>query len=207
VTKLETSKHFWHVVDVYWPIGTAVFVLVAGSLLFAALRFRAREPAFPGGRSEWPLAEYVYVAIIAAIVVMLLTVTYSALGSRTPRGAETIRVTAAQWSWSFGYPGGVSVRGTSQRIPTLVVPAGRPVHFEVTSIDVVHAFWIVDRRFKVDAFPRRTTTANLVWPKPGSWREGGTCNQYCGLDHTRMVFNVLALPGSAYDRWLAGRRT
>jgi cytochrome c oxidase subunit 2 len=116
-----------------------------------------------------------------------------------------VRVTAAQWSWRFDYPGGVSVAGDQDHWPTLVVPTGRAVHFDITSQDVVHSFWVAERRVKVDAFPGRTTTANLIWPSAGSWLQDGRCNQYCGLDHTTMNFNVRALAPAAFAAWLRRR--
>jgi cytochrome c oxidase subunit 2 len=116
-----------------------------------------------------------------------------------------VDVTATQWAWRFAYPGGFAAEGDERHWTTLVVPVGRPVYFRITSEDVVHSFWIPSRKLKVDAFPLRTTTATLLFPEPGSWHDGGRCNQYCGLNHTTMDFNVRAVPGPEFDRWLAER--
>lgn len=215
----DTAEKFWDVVDVYWPIGVGVFALVTLAILGIGWRFRSTSDEYPEGKHEWPLVEYSYAAVVALIAGFLLYITFSTMADEretvatayngkpgTPKGALVVSVTAAQWGWRFDYPGGVAVAGDNRRWPTLVVPARRPVHFKVTSDDVIHSFWITDRKFKVDAFPDRTTTANLIWPRSGYWPEGGRCNQYCGLYHTTMNFNVRALPGAAFDRWLAGRR-
>jgi cytochrome c oxidase subunit 2 len=206
----DTAGRYRHVLDVYWPIGAGVFVVVVAALLIVGLRFRSDAREFPGGRHEWPLVEGAYALGVALVAAFLLVVTFRAMNDErgasakaAPAGALTVEVRAAQWSWRFRYPGGRVVSGDAHHNPTLVVPAGRPVHFAITSADVIHAFWIPDRRFKVDAFPERTTSANLVWPKPGRWVQGGRCNQYCGLDHTDMNFDVRALPGAAFDAWLA----
>ena len=37
--------------------------------------------------------------------------------------------------------------------PTLVLPAGEPVELDLTSIDVIHAFWLPYLRFKMYAYP------------------------------------------------------
>lgn len=215
----DTAERFRHVANVYWPIGVAVFVLVTAGLVLVGLRFRSDADEYPEGRDEWPLLEYSWAALVGLVAAFLLYVTFTAMDDlrettatasadhpAAPAGALTIRVTAAQWGWRFDYPGGVAVQGDNRRRPTLTVPTGRPVHFAITSDDVIHSFWIAERRFKVDAFPERTTTANLIWPQPGTWREGGRCNQYCGLYHTTMNFDVRALPGDAFDAWLAGER-
>ena len=208
----DTSAKFWDLVDVYWPIGVGVFALVVLALLAVAWRFRARgdEHDYPGGTDEKLPLELGWVTVVACVAAFLLYLTFSTMGDEddvvanastrpgAPAGAITVKVTAAQWNWRFDYPGG---RSTSRE---LIVPVGRPVHFEITSADVVHSFWILDRKIKVDAFPQRTTVANLSWPKPGAWQDGGECNQYCGLRHTTMNFDVRALPGPAFDRWLGG---
>src|SRR3954447_2325442 len=206
----DTADRFEHVFGIYWPIGTAIGVIVVAVLIGVGLRFRSNARDFPGGRDESPLGEGLYALVIAAIVTVLLVVTFRAMDQErpasakaAPRDALTIRVRAAQWSWRFTYPNGKVVFGDAAHNPTLVVPAGRPVHFALTSADVIHSFWIDEREFKVDAFPQRTTYANLVWPEPGFWKQDGRCNQYCGLDHTSMNFSVRALDARAFETWLA----
>ncbi len=213
----DTRERFSDLVGVYLPIAAAVFAVVVALLVFTALRFRSQQDDFPGGRDDSHPLEWGYAIVVGAVVALLLYLTFSTMSdehdtlastgasAKAPPGAEAIHVTAAQWAWRFAYRRGVVVQGDSRRVPTLVVPVGRPVHFTVTSLDVVHAFYLPERRFKVDAFPRRTTAANLRWPHPGSWREGGACNQFCGLDHATMVFHVRALPAPAYDAWLRAR--
>lgn len=215
----DTAEKFWHLVDIYWPIGVGVFALVTLALLGVGWRFRSTSDEYPEGKHEWPLVEYSWAALVAAVAGFLLYITFSTMANEretvatayhghpgTPKGALVVRVRAAQWGWRFDYPGKVAVAGDNHDWPTLVVPAQRPVHFEITSDDVIHSFWVAERKIKVDAFPRRTTTLNLIWPNAGTWHEGGRCNQYCGLYHTTMNFNVRALPGAQFDRWLAQRK-
>jgi cytochrome c oxidase subunit 2 len=206
----DTADRFEHVFAIYWPIGAAVGLIVVAALIGVGLRFRSNAREFPGGRHASPLGEGLYALTVAAIVAVLLVVTFTTMddereasATAAPSGAVKIDVRAAQWSWRFTYAGGKVVRGDAQHNPTLVVPAGRPVHFAITSADVVHAFWIDEREFKVDAFPERTTHATLIWPDPGFWRQGGRCNQYCGLDHTDMNFDVRALAPEEFEAWLA----
>jgi heme/copper-type cytochrome/quinol oxidase subunit 2 len=215
----DTHQKFWHLIDIYAPIGGGVFLIIVLLLIGVGLRFRSRADEYPQGRHEWPLMEYSYAGLVACVVGFLLYITFNTMWSEkessataagahpdTPPGALTVKVVGAQWSWQFIYPRGVQVAGDSNHWPTLRVPVGRPVHFVVTSTDVIHSFWVTDRAFKVDAFPRRITTANLIWPKPGYWPEGGRCNQFCGLDHTRMNFNVRAMPISQFNTWLTSQK-
>jgi cytochrome c oxidase subunit 2 len=111
-------------------------------------------------------------------------------------------VTAAKWRWRFDYPGGVSRVGGERRIPVLVVPAGRTVRFSLSSLDVVHAFWIPDLRFKRDATPGQTGVFDLRFP-PGHATSVGECSEFCGLGHASMHFLVEAVPPAEFQAWLA----
>lgn len=215
---VDTAERFSDLVRIYAPVAAVVFVLVVGALIAVGLRFRSNAEEYPEGGDDRPLLELGYAALVAVVAAVLVYVTFAAMDAERgtsaaasgpgppPRGALRVGVVASQWAWRFEYPGGVVAQGDHRRRPTLTVPAGRAVAFRVTSTDVVHSFWVAARKVKVDAFPGRTTTLNLVWPRPGRWPEGGRCNQYCGLFHTTMNFDVRALPGPAFDRWLAGRR-
>ena len=191
-----TRESFDSVWGPYLAIAIAVAVLVLGTMLWVVLRYRVRgEDHGPAGdRPVWmKRLEAGWIVLVAAIVAVLLTLTFrsqekiSALGSDPP--AATIDVTAFQWGWRFDYGSGVSVIGNARRIPTLVVPEGELVRFTLTSRDVIHSFWIPEERFKRDAFPSRETHFGLVFDGAGST---GRCAEFCGLDHYRMDFHVAA---------------
>ncbi len=82
----------------------------------------------------------------------------------------------------------------------LVIPAGRPVHINLRTVDVIHSFWIPKLAGKVDMMPNR---ANFLWieaDKPGYF--WGQCAEFCGESHAVMRFRVIALgPREFYD-WL-----
>jgi cytochrome c oxidase subunit 2 len=207
-----TRDNFSDVWGPYLTIGTCVAVLVIATILFVAFRYRARggeDRERPHQRAEWlGRVVYVWLAAIAVIVAVTLTLTFraqddiSALGSDEP--AATIDVTAFQWGWRFDYGDGVSVVGNAQRIPTLIVPSGELVRFNLVSRDVIHSFWIPEERFKRDAFPDREVHFGLVF---GDSASEGRCAEFCGLEHYRMDFHVTPVSPSAFDDWLAERRS
>ncbi len=195
-----------HVAGIYLPIAAAVFVIVAALLLFVVLRGRRGGHERPAASA--PKLEGVYALALIGIAAVLVTVTLrtDAGESRVgPRPDLTIHVIAAQWSWRFEYPGGVT-EGNGRDVPTLVVPAGRPVRFTLTSLDVVHAFWIPDLRFKRDATPGTVAEFDIRFPGSGGWAGAGECSEFCGLDHSSMRFFVRALSPQAFTTWLDGRR-
>lgn len=207
-----TRESFASVWGPYLVVGLLVAALVLGAIAFAVLRYRVRagRPARgDGGRPGWlGRLELACAVVIAIVVAGLLTLTFrsqseiSALGSDTP--AATVDVTAFQWGWRFDYGSGVVVIGNGQRIPTLIVPTGELVRFNLTSRDVIHSFWIPEQRFKRDALPGRESSFGLVFDDtPGE----GRCAEFCGIDHYRMDFHMLPVSPSSFRSWLAGKRS
>jgi cytochrome c oxidase subunit 2 len=128
-------------------------------------------------------------------------------GGPAPRADLDVRVTAARWEWRFDYPReGIAQVGTGTQIPTLVVPVG-DVRFALTSLDVVHAFFVPYLRFKRDAFPGRTTRFTLRFAAPGDHPAEGECAEFCGLRHAYMQFNVRVLRPAAFRAWARARRS
>jgi cytochrome c oxidase subunit 2 len=80
-----------------------------------------------------------------------------------------------------------------------VVPQGEAVRFNLTSVDVIHGFWIPEVRFKRDVFPSTTQSVTLVFPRAGSFQ--GQCSQFCGLRHADMLFDVRVVAPSAFVSW------
>ena len=217
----DIRREFTDLFDLYWAIGVGVWVVVALLVVVFVLRFRVRdgEPELSDGPTEHMPAELGWAAFVACVVAFLLYMTFTTMGDpgyrataqgvasgEAPPNAEVVRVTGARWNWRFDYPRrGISEIGTDTRIPTLTVPQGRPVTLRMRSLDVIHAIWIPERRFKQDVFPGRTTTMTLVFPATGFWRSGGQCNQFCGLRHAEMDFDVEVLSARDWAAWVASR--
>src|SRR4051812_31787423 len=107
----DTRSEYLHLARLYLPVGLAVFALVALAVLVAVVRFRAREddgPLDDSPASESRRIEPVWVAVVAAIVAVLLVVTYrteTKVDALAARPALTVRIIVAQWTWSFAYAG------------------------------------------------------------------------------------------------------
>jgi cytochrome c oxidase subunit 2 len=204
----DTRTEYHDLSAIYLPIAAAVFAIVVLTVLFFALRYRRRAGrAARGGRSDAPILEVVYVVALLAIAVFLIGATFTRESKIDPVSARpglVVDVTAAKWRWSFTYPrygitrtGGAV--GSAERPPVLVVPTGTRVEFRMTSLDVIHSFWIPALRFKRDAFPMRSTRFDLVFKAPGF--HSATCAEFCGLHHAEMAFEVEALPPARFAAW------
>lgn len=205
----DTRSEYEGLFSLYVPVAIAVAVLVFGATFYALARYRRSRPGEPSRRATAPVLESVYAAGLAVIAAVLIAFTFDATGDidagANGRPGAEIDVTAGKWNWRFDYRGtGVSQVGTDDRAPTLVVPTEVPVRFHLRSIDVIHAFWIPERRFKRDAIPGRVTTFDLVFDHPGAVTSG-TCAEFCGLRHSDMRFTVRCLAPGDFRGWLRRR--
>jgi cytochrome c oxidase subunit 2 len=205
----DTRDEYIELLNVYWPIGVGVFLLIVLAVLFVLWRYRASRVKvdWPTGKDESHLEE-AWAVLLACVVAALLYFTYNTMSDERNASAkeagEVIEVTAARWNWRFHYPRyGVTRQGHARRVPTLTVPADTPILFRETSLDVIHSFWIPHERFKWDAFPGRTTTFTLRFDKEdiGMHPSWGECAQFCGLDHSYMGFNVEVMSQADFARW------
>jgi cytochrome c oxidase subunit 2 len=193
----DTARQYSTLLRPYVAVLTVAFVVVTSAYLVAMLRFRARA-----GRTATPTREhhvltgiYVGALVIAAVGLAVGTIrTEDRVDAVSAHPSMTIAVLAAQWRWSFTYPGGL-------RSHALVVPAGEQIEFRLRSQDVIHSMYIPSERFKRYAYPDRTNVFDLRFDRTGSFL--GECAQFCGWNHAYMRFVVKVLPQAQYQAWAA----
>lgn len=112
-----------------------------------------------------------------------------------PADALKIYVVAKQWMWKVEHAGG------QREINALHLPADRPIELVMTSEDVIHDFSVPAFRIKHDVLPDRYESLWFTATRPGTYHL--FCTQFCGLDHSRMVGEVVVLPPPQFARWLA----
>ncbi|WP_055491906.1 cytochrome c oxidase subunit II [Streptomyces sp. TP-A0356] len=84
--------------------------------------------------------------------------------------------------------------------PTLWLPKGKTVRFVLTSRDVIHSFWVVPFLMKMDVIPGHTNAFQVTPNQEGTFR--GKCAELCGVDHSRMLFNVKVVSPDRYEQHL-----
>ncbi|MGW0733282.1 aa3-type cytochrome oxidase subunit II [Streptomyces sp. NPDC002851] len=84
--------------------------------------------------------------------------------------------------------------------PTLWLPKGEKVRFVLTSRDVIHSFWVVPFLMKQDVIPGHTNVFEVTPNKEGTFM--GKCAELCGVDHSRMLFNVKVVSPERYQQHL-----
>lgn len=186
----------------------AVFLLVIGMLAWTIVRHRGE----PGRSVPMPrqvhgnlALEVMWWAIPTALVGLLVVLTVNVLGrvdAREEQPAVTVEVGGFQWGWEFTYAeSGVVVSGTAADPPILKLPVDRTIAFVITSRDVVHSFNIPSFLIKRDAIPNRENRFDVVIEEEATY--GGQCGEFCGLLHSRQLFEIDAVQPDAFDAWLA----
>ncbi|HEX2204583.1 MAG TPA: cytochrome c oxidase subunit II [Longimicrobium sp.] len=187
--------------------GTAVFLAVVAFLLYALWRGRRRAENAAGPAAERTLTLWVGGAVAVTTLILAVTLvlnfqTGRALAEFAEPDALVIRVTGHQWWWQVDYQD----PDYSRRFTTaneIHIPVGRRVRVEVQSRDVIHSFWAPNLHGKVDLIPGYTATTYLRADRPGVYH--GRCAEYCGMQHARMDFRVIAEPPEKFAAWYEGQ--
>ena len=132
----------------------------------------------------------------------------------TPRPMPTTSTSPSsvigfRWQWRFEYPDqGVIVSGSEQEVPELVLPTSSTVRFEVTSVDVVHSFWIPGFRFKRDMFPDQDVDGRRRHgrDRPASGRQAGCARSSAASTTTRCTSTSASCSPEEFEQWIAEQR-
>ena len=111
-----------------------------------------------------------------------------------------VQVVSLDWKWLFIYPD----QGVAS-INRLVIPAGRPVTFRITSATVMNSFFVPRLGSQIYAMTGMDAKLNLQADRPG--RYAGLSAHYSGAGFADMNFAVDAVAPAAFDQWAAGART
>jgi cytochrome c oxidase subunit 2 len=115
---------------------------------------------------------------------------------------HTVNVEGWRWSWGFNYLDESAYDvGTPKERPTLWLPVNEKVKFELTSPDVIHSFWVPAFLMKMDIIPGRKNAFEVTPDRVGTF--SGKCAELCGVDHSRMLFDVKVVTRAEYNAHIA----
>ena len=192
--------------SLFFYIGAPIFVFVVVFLAYSVFTFRLRpgEDVDGDAEVEAPNARgnnrvTFYWSLISVTTVLFLAgwgiFTLNDVAAAPPGKPFVVQVIAQQWHFTYRYP---AYGGTESL--DLAVPVNRSVTFEITSLDVVHDFWIYDVDVKQDAVPGVTTYAYMRAPKVGDhWI---TCDELCGIWHGFMRGPMYVLSEHDFATWI-----
>jgi cytochrome o ubiquinol oxidase subunit II len=215
---LVASCHQTGVLDPQGPIAsaelllllnsTAIMLVVVVPVILATFAFawwyrssnarasRSLDEAYEGR------AEFVVWSIPALIVILLGGVIWIGshqLDPRAPIPADTkplqVEVVALDWKWLFIYP----EQGVAA-VNQLVIPAGTPVHFRLTSATVMNSFFVPQLGSQIYTMGGMTTHLNLLADEPGEYP--GFSANFSGDGFAEMRFIAKAVPAGDFNSWV-----
>jgi cytochrome c oxidase subunit 2 len=197
-------------IDFLWNrllfLGTIVFILVEGILIYVVFRYRRRDnqgtPPQTHGNVKLEIAWTLIPAVILVFIAVPTVRTIFITQAQAAPGSLSIEVTGHQWWWEFRYPEyGVTTANE------IYLPVGRTVNFRLRSADVIHSFWTPQLGGKRDVITNRT---NYIWYTPDTTIAGsvwnGFCAEYCGASHANMRFRVFTVTQQQFESWVAGQK-
>lgn len=209
-----------------------VGVMVGVVYLWWRFRVRSYEddPEWPAQTHGHTVLEWGWTAgfaVIMTIVAVLMLVTFPTLNN-TRANAMTINVEGVdtsweptvvvvgnQWWWEFRYYfkdqvdlASLRALGDAKNLPAadivtsgqMVIPTGEEIELIVTARDVIHSFWIPALNGKRDAVPNRFSPWKIEASDSGVYF--GQCTEFCGLSHSRMRMQVVALNRVQFQDWV-----
>jgi cytochrome c oxidase subunit 2 len=184
-----------------------IFVVVAGLLTYAIVRFRHRagdeatEPPQVYGSNQIELAWTILPLLIVFVLILVTSRTIADIQNRKPPPtAIPATVIGHQWWWEIRYPELGIVTANELHVPASDGRGSRPTFLKLQSADVAHSFWVPQLSGKTDLIPNRE---NLMWiepTKPGTYP--GNCAEYCGTQHARMLIRVIVDAPDEFARWV-----
>jgi len=179
-----------------------LFSLIVVFMLYSIFVFRRKKGDVTDARH---IEGNYRLEVVWTIIPLITVLVFAFLGSqalaetvRIDPGALEVDVIASQWSWRFEYPeSGV----TSNE---LRLPENRQVLLRLSSLDVIHSFWVPEFRVKQDALPGGKDFVRDLRITPTEIGEYKVrCAELCGLDHAYMEAPVIVMEQSDFDTWIA----
>ena len=192
-------------------ITLAIFLVVAGLLAYALIRFRHRpqdsgsEPPQIYGSNQIELSWTVIPILI--VVMLFLSTTRVILGTQAvskPAGAFDVIVIGHQFWWEYRYPKFGVVTANELHIPVGDASNPAPTYLTLSSADVVHSFWVPRLAGKMDVIPNRINTMWIDPQQAGLYL--GQCAQYCGTQHAKMLLRVYAQSPADFAAWITRQK-
>ena len=180
-----------------------LFSLIMVTLVFSLVAFRRRKGETGDGvhLTGNTALELTWTGIPLLAVLILSFVGAKTLGEirLIDPSAMQVKVTAGQWYWQYQYPEfGVTTTD-------LYLPVSRQVNLQMTSVDVIHSFWVPEFRVKQDIVPGRTVELRFTPSLIGDYKV--RCAELCGLRHAYMEGLVFVVSQTDFDNWITHQQS
>jgi cytochrome c oxidase subunit 2 len=176
-----------------------LFALIVVPLAYSLIVFRRRkgdvtDAAHVEGNTtleiSWTVLPLIAVVGLAYIGGISLSDTL-----RIDPQAMEARVVGFQWAWKFSYPAYPDVQ-----TDTLYLPVDKQVALRMSSLDVIHSFWVPEFRLKQDLVPGQETSLHITPDRLGEYKV--SCAELCGTSHSYMQASVIVMTQEEFAKTL-----
>jgi len=189
-----------------------VFVATEMALFYFMWKYDEKSTKEPVKYSHGSHAlELVWTILPAATLLFIAIYQMEAWASakmNAPDMKPLVEVTGRQFNWDYRYPGPDNELYTEDDIVRtdgkLYLPVNEEVLLKITSLDVLHSFFLPNLRMKQDVIPGMEQS---MWFK--AKETGGydiVCAELCGWGHYKMKGRVYFLPREQYEEKLEEMR-
>ena len=201
--------------------------------LYVIVRFRkSRNPNADYHGVRGHASSYVegLVAVVEAVLLIFFAIPLWASAVDKfpdPKQSLVLNVIGSQFSWRARYPGADKIFGKQdprtvsvenpngldmkdphtkddfEVVNDIVVPLGKDVIVNVSSMDVIHCFAVKPMRVTQDAIPGLKLATHFKATVPGTYPIN--CAQLCGNSHFAMRGTLTVMAQADFDKWAAGK--
>ncbi len=227
----DVAREIDGLLDPVLAVAGVVLVLVCGAVVWLGVKNRVSDyeddEEFPAQISHNNTLEWGWTAgpaLIMAVIALFTLITHFAVNGteanamaisvagETTDWEPKVVVVGQQWWWEYRYYLTKDVDadwlGDPKELPPadivtsgqMAIPTGQEIELLVTSRDVIHSFWIPALNGKRDARPGFFAPWKLEADDPGVYF--GQCTEFCGLSHSRMRMQVVAMDDADFQAWV-----
>jgi len=189
--------------------GNAIFIFVAGYVIYFAIVFRARATDAPDAVGVpihdapqlelwWTVLPTILLIILTALSIQVWYKVY--FGTAAP--ALTMEVVGHQFYFEYRYPG--LQTPVFSKTDSMHLPVGVPVRLLITSTDVIHQFWVPEIRLKAAAVPGLVQNLNFTPLRTGTYEV--VCSEFCGTDHAKMTGKLEIDSVADFNKWIESEK-
>jgi cytochrome c oxidase subunit 2 len=189
---------FWFTIAMIMPF----FLIAEGLLLYSVLKFKTRPGSKPASFHENVKLEVIWTVLPALTLIIIAIPAYGTLKKMEvpPKSDLVVEVVSHQFFWEYRYPRYDIVLVDKP----LVVPVDKVVTLNLTSVDVIHSWFVPAFGVKQDATPGRISNAWFQVLEEGTYK--GQCAELCGELHSKMYITVKVVDQDDFEEWLAKQK-
>ncbi len=190
-----------YVEGIWWYLfitASLVFVIVMGLMVIGLLR-RGKSATAGEATNDNSVKPLFIGGVIVTALILVTTVgftfrAFNVLSQPAGDSRLTFEIIGKQFWWEIRH-NGVAISANELRIPV-----GETVRLELRSDNVIHSFWVPQLTYKRDTMPGEENVLYMRADEAGIYR--GLCAEFCGVQHGKMMFVVVAEEPEDFAAWL-----